>query len=63
MSRYLIGTIFAILCILVNVYIIWKGQTPEGMTAAQQARLKVVGGVLLLLAFVALTFGEALGLQ
>lgn len=63
MSRYLVGTIFAILCILVNFYIIWKGQTPEGMTAAQQARLKVVGGVLLLLAFVALTFGEALGLQ
>lgn len=63
MSRYLVGTIFAIFCILVNVYIVWKGQTPEGMTAAQQARLKVVGGVLLLLAFVALTFGEALGLQ
>lgn len=63
MSRYLVGTIFAISCILVNIYIVWKGQTPEGMTAAQQARLKVVGGVLLLLAFVALTFGEALGLQ
>jgi len=63
MSRYLVGTIFAILCILVNVYIVWKGQTPEGMTATQQARLKVVGGVLLLFAFIALTFGEALGLQ
>ncbi|AMC00232.1 Uncharacterised protein [Aerococcus viridans] len=62
MSRSLVGTIFAILCILVNVYIVWKGQTPEGMTATQQARLKVVGGVLLLLAFIALTFGEALGL-
>ncbi len=63
MSRYLVGTIFAILCIAVNIYIIWKGQTPEGMTAAQQARLKVIGGVLLLLAFIAITFGESLGLQ
>jgi hypothetical protein len=33
------------------------------MTAAQQARLKLIGGVLLLLAFIALTFGPQLGLQ
>ncbi|OYQ67366.1 MULTISPECIES: hypothetical protein [Aerococcus] len=63
MSRYTVGIIFALLCIAVNIYIIWKGQTPDGMTAAQQARLKLIGGVLLLLAFIALTFGPQLGLQ
>lgn len=63
MSRYAVGTFFALLCIAVNVYVVWKGQTSEGLTAAQQARLKVVGGVLLLIAFIAITFGESMGLQ
>lgn len=63
MNKYAIGSICAAICILINVYIIWKGQTESGMTRQQQARLKVISGVFLILAFIALTFGEQLGLQ
>lgn len=63
MSKNIVATILALVCIAINVYIMWKGQTAAGMTAKQQARLKVVSWVFLVLAFIAMTFGEPLGLQ
>ncbi|AMB99294.1 hypothetical protein AWM75_04435 [Aerococcus urinaehominis] len=63
MTKENAAIIMALACVAINIYIVWKGQTAEGMTARQQARLKTVSGVCLLLAFIAMTFGSQLGLK
>lgn len=63
MNKNMTATILALICIALNIYVMWKGQTATGMTAKQQARIKVVAWVFLFLAFIAMTFGEQLGLQ
>ncbi|KAA9301230.1 MULTISPECIES: hypothetical protein [Aerococcus] len=63
MNKNLVGTLFSLLCIGINIYIMVKGRSKEGMTAMEQARLKTVSGIMLLLAFIALTFGQYLGLE
>lgn len=63
MSRYTLGMLLAIGTILLNVYIMFKGKSQEGMTAGEEGRIKVVAGVLLILAFVVITFGQYMGLE
>lgn len=63
MSRYTVGMVLALICIALNIYILFKGKSETGMTAAQQARIKVVAGISLILAFIALTFGQYMGLE
>ncbi|MCZ0717971.1 hypothetical protein [Aerococcus kribbianus] len=63
MSRYTLGMLLAIGTILLNVYIMFKGKSQEGMTTAEEGRIKVVAGVLLILAFVVITFGQYMGLE
>lgn len=57
MSRYTLGTVLALISIALNLYIIFKGRSKNGMTAAQQGRIKVLAGIFLILAFIAITFG------
>lgn len=63
MNRYTLGMLLAIGTILLNVYIMFKGKSQEGMNAAEEGRIKVVAGVLLILAFVVITFGQYMGLE
>ena len=63
MSKNLVGSFFALACIGINIYIMVKGRSEKGMTAMEQARLKTVAGIMLLLAFIALTFGQYMGLE
>ena len=63
MNKNIVASVLAAVTIILNVYIMFKGKSEAGMIRQEQGRIKVIAGIFLILSFVALTFGEYLGLQ
>ena len=63
MNKNIVASVLAAVTIILNVYIMFNGKSEAGMIRQEQGRIKVIAGIFLILSFVALTFGEYLGLQ